>query len=54
MAPHPLDALSAAEITLASGAFRTELLRRNIRSVKSCYVTLVERAPSPDRSIRLS
>ncbi|KAK4704122.1 primary-amine oxidase, partial [Phenoliferia sp. Uapishka_3] len=45
MAPHPLDSLSASEIALASGTFRSELLRRGIRSVKSCYVTLVERKP---------
>ncbi|KAL8281293.1 hypothetical protein RQP46_006327 [Phenoliferia psychrophenolica] len=42
MAPHPLDALSGPEILLASAAFRSELLRRGVRSVKSCYVTLVE------------
>ncbi|KAM0750283.1 peroxisomal copper amine oxidase [Meredithblackwellia eburnea MCA 4105] len=41
-APHPLDALSPAEIVLASKTFRTELLRRGIRSVRSAYVTLVE------------
>lgn len=40
---HPLDSLSAAEISLASSVFRTELFRSGIRSAKSLYVTLIER-----------
>ncbi|ORY73098.1 copper amine oxidase [Leucosporidium creatinivorum] len=39
---HPLDPLSPQEIRIASAAFRTELLRRGVRSVKSTYVDLIE------------
>lgn len=40
---HVLDPLSPQEIRLASATFRTELLRRGVRSVKSTYVDLIER-----------
>lgn len=40
---HPHDPLSASEISLASGCFRTEMLNRGLRSIKSCAVTLLER-----------
>jgi len=40
---HPHDPLTADEIRAASSAFKTELLRKGVRSVKSCYVDLVER-----------
>ncbi|GAA5868537.1 hypothetical protein JCM3774_005421 [Rhodotorula dairenensis] len=39
---HPHDPLSASEISLASGCFRTEMLNRGLRSIKSCAVTLLE------------
>ncbi|GAA5995428.1 uncharacterized protein JCM10292_005167 [Rhodotorula paludigena] len=42
MSYHPLDPLTAAEISLASGCFRTELLKRGLKSIKSCAVSLVE------------
>jgi len=44
---HPHDPLTAAEISLASGLFRTEMLKRGIKSLKSCAVSLLERACSP-------
>lgn len=45
---HPLDPLSPSEIRLASATFRTEMLRRGVRSLKSTYVDLVEReSPLP-------
>lgn len=43
MHAHPLDPLSPEEIKVASATFRTELLRKGIRSVKSTYVDLIER-----------
>ncbi|GAA6012761.1 hypothetical protein JCM10207_005352 [Rhodosporidiobolus poonsookiae] len=42
MSYHPHDPLSAGEISLASGCFRTELLKRGVKSVKSAAVTLIE------------
>ncbi|BGP19494.1 hypothetical protein JCM10213_006314 [Rhodosporidiobolus nylandii] len=39
---HPHDPLTAAEISLASGCFKTELLKRGVKSIKSCAVTLIE------------
>ncbi|GAA5837712.1 hypothetical protein JCM3766R1_000561 [Sporobolomyces carnicolor] len=39
---HPHNPLTALEISQASALFRTELLNRGIRSVKSCCVALVE------------
>lgn len=41
---HPHDPLTAAEISLASGCFRTELLKRGVKSLKSCAISLLERA----------
>lgn len=43
---HPCDPLTPDEIRLASGAFRTALLQKGIRSVKSTYVDLIERKPT--------
>lgn len=40
---HPCDPLTPDEIRSASAAFRTELLRKGVRSIKSCYVDLLER-----------
>ncbi|GAA6030894.1 hypothetical protein JCM8097_008924 [Rhodosporidiobolus ruineniae] len=42
MSYHPHDPLTADEIILASGCFKTEFTKRGIRSLKSCAVTLVE------------
>ncbi|TKA52316.1 hypothetical protein B0A53_04784 [Rhodotorula sp. CCFEE 5036] len=39
---HPHDPLTASEISLASSCFRTEMLNRGLRSIKSCAVTLLE------------
>jgi len=40
---HPHDPLTPQEIRLASSVFKTEMLRRGVRSIKSCYVDLLER-----------
>ncbi|GAA5853327.1 hypothetical protein JCM8547_000285 [Rhodosporidiobolus lusitaniae] len=39
---HPHDPLTATEISLASGLFKTEFTKRGVRSLKSCVVTLIE------------
>lgn len=42
---HPCDPLTPQEIRAVSAAFKTELLRKGIRSIKSTYVDLIEREP---------
>ncbi|GAA5824799.1 hypothetical protein JCM11251_005350 [Rhodosporidiobolus azoricus] len=39
---HPHDPLTAAEISLATGCFKTEMIKRGLRSIKSAAVTLIE------------
>ncbi|GAA6046717.1 hypothetical protein JCM3770_003132 [Rhodotorula araucariae] len=39
---HPHDQLTASEISLASGCFRTEMIKRGVKSLKSCAVSLIE------------
>ncbi|GAA5836765.1 hypothetical protein JCM9279_007655 [Rhodotorula babjevae] len=39
---HPHDPLTASEISLASGCFRTEMLKRGVKSLKSCAISLLE------------
>lgn len=48
---HPHDPLSAREISLASACFRTEMLNRGVRSLKSCAVTLLERELFPSQTV---
>ena len=43
---HPHDPLTASEISLASACFRTEMLKRGVKSLKSCAISLLERASS--------
>jgi hypothetical protein len=48
---HPHDPLTASEISLASSCFRTEMLNRGLRSIKSCAVTLLERKRASSLSL---
>lgn len=50
---HPHDPLTASEISLASACFRTEMLNRGLRSIKSCAVTLLERKSATFPAYRL-